>query len=211
MSEATAVRVAIDLLRVPSRARLIREAPLPHGMELLLRIAAGERSAIDAALVKTERSEAVLRQAAEFFIEQILLSPESQSYRVLGANHDAPSAELRRNMALLVRWMHPDVTESVDRSMFAGRVTLAWNDLKTAERRSAYDETHDNGMGSRNARNSKKNSSRPGRRSKLRRLSTNGSESGKMIRSENATGHDAARQPSLLRRAWLLLLRRSRG
>ena len=28
---------------------------------------------------------------------------------------------------------------SGDRSLFAGRVTLAWEDLKTAERRAAYD------------------------------------------------------------------------
>jgi hypothetical protein len=42
-------------------------------------------------------------------------------------------------MALLLRWLHPDSDRHEQRVVFAARVTRAWNDLKTNERRVAYD------------------------------------------------------------------------
>jgi DnaJ-class molecular chaperone len=46
---------------------------------------------------------------------------------------------LRQNLALLLRWLHPDISENAQRSIFVTRVTTAWNDLKTPEKRAAYD------------------------------------------------------------------------
>jgi hypothetical protein len=138
---ATAVRVAIDLIQMPSRARMIRQAPLPDGMPLLLRIAAMEPDATAEAAKLTGRTSDVVLQAAAFFVEQILLAPDADSYRVLGATRQSSSTELRRNMALLVRWLHPDIKLTSDRATFVNRVTFAWDDLKTAERRAAYDLT----------------------------------------------------------------------
>lgn len=85
----------------------------------------------------TGRSEGQLRHAASFFVEQILLADSSDFHRVLGGDCDTPVDLLRRHMALMMRWSHPDVVQagsSVDRSVFAGRVTGAWNALKTQER-----------------------------------------------------------------------------
>ena len=143
MVDATALKVAIDLLHVPSRVRPMRSAALPDGVLALLQIAAGDEETTSRATELTGRTQVVVRDAATFFIEQILLAPESDSYRVLGASPQASSGDLRRNMALLLRWLHPDMERNgsgnADRSVFAGRVTLAWDDLKTAERRAAYD------------------------------------------------------------------------
>jgi DnaJ domain len=136
---ATAVRVAIDLIQMPSRARMMRDAALPDGMPLLLRIAAMEADAIAEAAKLTGRTTEVVQQAAAFFVEQILLAPDSNSYRVLGATPQASSSDLRRNMAYLVRWLHPDTQLTTDRTTFVNRVTFAWDDLKTADRRAAYD------------------------------------------------------------------------
>jgi hypothetical protein len=86
----------------------------------------------------TGASAAVVTEAASFFIEQAMLHPDADSYRVLGASSNATSSDLRRNMSLLLRWLHPDRSTS-ERSVFAHRVTRAWNDLKTDERRMAYD------------------------------------------------------------------------
>jgi hypothetical protein len=144
---AAAIRVAIDLLQMPSRARMIREAPLPDGMSLLLRIAAMEPEAVAEAATLTGRPEHMVRQAAAFFVEQIMLAPDADRYRVLGANPQASSADLRRNMALLVRWLHPDTKgagagiAATDRASYVGRVTFAWDGVKTPERRAAYDLT----------------------------------------------------------------------
>ena len=138
MSDRMALRIAIDLMHVPSQVRLLRSEPLPDGVQMLLRIAAGDEETEHAAVDLTGRSRDVVRQAATFFIEQILFAPETDSYRVLGASPQASAEELRRNVALLLRWLHPDLDPRGARSIFIGRVTAAWNDLKTPERRAAY-------------------------------------------------------------------------
>src|SRR5262249_49864496 len=43
------------------------------------------------------------------------------------------------NLALLVRWLHLDVELGAEHRTFLRRVTTAWNDVKTPERRAAYD------------------------------------------------------------------------
>ena len=87
----------------------------------------------------TGRAEPFVTEAAAFFVEQILLDPDADSYRVLGSVPSSSSADLRRNMALLVRWLHPDVAKGADRSRYVARVTYAWDDVKTPDRRSSYD------------------------------------------------------------------------
>lgn len=139
MGEAAAVRQALDLMHVPSRVRMTRTDPLPTGVEILLRIAAGDAEALTKAAELTGRDKQEIEGAAGFYIEQILLSSEADSYRVLGASEHASPGELRRNMALLMQWLHPDKNVEGDRSIFASRITRAWENLKTQERRTAYD------------------------------------------------------------------------
>jgi len=133
------VRVAIDLMHSPSQARRIRSAPLPDDVIVLLRIASGDKEAISQAAGKLGRSRETVREAATFYVVQILLFPEADSYRVLGAGPQATNGELRRNMSILLRWLHPDLDPKGELSVFAARVTRAWNDLKTPERRAEYD------------------------------------------------------------------------
>lgn len=140
MLDTDALKVALDLVHVPSQAGYLRTNRLPAGTVDLLKIASGDRDAIGAACEQTGRSSAIIERAAAFFIEQVLLSPDADSYRVLGTDRGASGGELRRNMALLLKFMHPDVAEA--QSLFARRVTQAWNDLKSPERRAAYDHAH---------------------------------------------------------------------
>ena len=140
MDHLATIMMSLDLLRVPSRVRLMRSAPLPDGAVTLLRIASGDDALARQASAAAGTSSAIIREAAGFFIEQAMLHSEADSYRVLGVEPEASSTELRRNMALLLRWLHPD-HGSGDRSVFAHRVTSAWNDLKTDERRAAYDRS----------------------------------------------------------------------
>jgi DnaJ domain len=144
MSCGMALKIAIDLLHVPSQVRLYRSGPLPDDVLTLLRIVAGDTDAERAAAALTDRPPEVVRRAAAFFIEQILFAPDADSYQVLGANPQASSAELRRNIGLLLRWLHPDLDPRGERSIFIGRVTAAWNDLKTPERRATYDKAQRN-------------------------------------------------------------------
>lgn len=149
-----AIKLAVDLLLMPSRLRFARKQMLPPELSLLLRIAAGDEETAEAAAHDLKRPQGLIVEASRFFIEQILLAPEADSYRVLGATRHAPAGDLRRNMALLLRSLHPDVEHEL-RSVFAQRITAAWDNLKTSERRAAYDRELD-----RHERRSGKNGSR---------------------------------------------------
>lgn len=127
MSEA--MRDAVDLLHLPSQARAMRAAPLPGGINLLLRVATGDRDALDSAKQLTKRSADVNRNAAAFFIEQVLLHSEDH-HRNLGVTEQASPAERRAHMALLLKWLHPDVSQDAHKARLARRVIAAWNAIK---------------------------------------------------------------------------------
>jgi hypothetical protein len=141
MTDHSALWMAIDLLNAPARVKMMRSAPLPSDISALLRITASDESVIWEAVRATGQPEQKIKEAAGFFIEQMLFYPGADSYRVLGVRPEATDGELRRNMSLLLRWLHPDRRRQNERSVFATRVTRAWNDLKTPERRAAYDRS----------------------------------------------------------------------
>lgn len=137
--EIAALRTALYVTAIPSRCPQLRNEPLSAGVGLLLRIVANERRAIDLYAARMDKPPQELREAAAFYLEQALFAPQADSYRVLGASRHASAAELRRNFVLLCRWLHSDLCEELQRSVFLLRVTQAWNNLKTPERRAAYD------------------------------------------------------------------------
>jgi hypothetical protein len=141
VTDHSALWMAIDLLHAPARVKTVRSAPLPSDISALLRITAGDEKASSEAVQATGHPEQTIKEAAGFFIEQMLFYPAADSYRVLGVSPEATDGELRRNMSLLLRWLHPDRRRQNERSVFAARVTRAWNDLKTPERRAAYDRS----------------------------------------------------------------------
>lgn len=136
--EINALRVALYLTAIPSHCGQLRNAPLPDGVDALLRIVANDGDATERYAKRLEQTPTELRDAAAFYLEQIMLMPDADSYRVLGTHRHAPATELRRNLVLLCRWLHSDICEDLPRSIFFLRVMQAWNDLKTPERRAAY-------------------------------------------------------------------------
>ncbi len=137
MSREAALRAALNLFRMPTQARMLRVSSLPDGVTLMLKVAVREEDALTEAVALTKRGANDLVDASGFFIEQVLLYPDADSYRVLGADPDASTSELRSHMALLMRWLHPDVDPS--RAYLANRVLRAWDDVKSPERRQALD------------------------------------------------------------------------
>jgi len=205
MDHAPALRVAFDLIHFPSQVRLIRATPLPEDLLVLLRIAAGDEEMTLQAMKSSGRSLPAVREAAGFFIEQILLFPDADSYRVLGASPDATGGELRRNMALLLRWLHPDLDRQGERSVFAGRVTRAWNDLKTPERRASYDRSMRKSLAEKSLFR-KKGMSRGQKRGSSRRLDSGYQRPGAYPRSFHIYSDQRL---GLLRRLALLLFGRT--
>jgi hypothetical protein len=129
-SQTQALKAALDLLRMPSQVRVMRSAPLPPGVLLLLRLAAAESEAEREAGKINKRVPDANREAAIFFIEQILLASNSDPYRVLGLDDTATTTELRRHMAFLLKWLHPDLSSDPHKARLAQRVLVAWNELK---------------------------------------------------------------------------------
>jgi hypothetical protein len=114
MGSVAAIRAAIDVYLLPSRIRRLKQFPLPEGVTLVLRVAVGDVEAVQEATAATGKPAEFVLAAAAFFIEQILLDPAGDSYRLLGVRPGAANAELRRNMALLLRWLHPDVCQNAE-------------------------------------------------------------------------------------------------
>lgn len=205
MADRMALKVAIDLMHVPSQVRLVRFEPLPEGVLTLLRIAAGDGETECTAAALIDRPPDIVRQAAAFFIEQILFAPDSDSYRILGADSRATASELRRNAALLLRWLHPDVDALGERSIFVSRVTQAWNNLKTPERRAAYDDLlrYEKARSGRRSR-----SGRSRRRSPARGKHSGGGTDQKDQADAIPDRLRALGRPGFLRRALSVLLQR---
>jgi hypothetical protein len=204
MLDRMALKIAIDLMHVPSQVRLFRSEPLPDGVLMLLRIAAGDEEAEKMAVDLTGRSPEIVRQATRFFIEQILFAPEADSYRALGANPQTSPSELRRNVALLLRSLHPDVDHRGERSIFVGRVTTAWNNLKTPERRTAYDAQLLNARAHKRSR-SKTGKSHSGRQNSATAF-TGGTAQSRFARGARLTR--SATKVGFLRRALSVLFHR---
>lgn len=157
MTHTAAIQVALALVERPTNVSRARTMTLPLDMTTLLRVAAGDAVTLSDIETQTSRSQRELQRAAVFFIEQVLLAPDADSFRVLGCVPSADASELRNHMALLMRVFHPDVVghhgsaPGLDRSVFAERVTQAWEDLKTEGRRADYRvrlERHAKGGGS---------------------------------------------------------------
>ena len=145
MSSGEALGAALSLIRYPRLALRARKTPLPKGITLLLEVAAGQEEALVEARSLTGQTDKDLKEAAGFFVEQVLLSKATDYYRVLGCDRKDSPVLLRRHMALIMKWLHPDVVSDdctaagFDRSLYASHVTKAWDALKTEERREAYD------------------------------------------------------------------------
>lgn len=142
MSDLDALRLALYVFHLPSAVRQARERQLPTGVPRLLEVAAREPGAAESAGLALERPPEVVRDACSFFIEQVLLAPGADAYRILGSERSVSEATLRRHMALMQRWAHPDLDRSGEKAGHASRVAAAWESLKTQERRAAYDAAH---------------------------------------------------------------------
>ena len=131
---------ALALARAPRGPRPGPSDRLPDGVFLLLRIAAGEEQALQAARERAQEDSAKLREAATFYLQQVLFAPESDSYRVLGVNPDESEERLREHYRWLARWLHPDRNQDEWEAHYAERVNQAWQNVRNAERRQRYDE-----------------------------------------------------------------------
>jgi hypothetical protein len=135
-----ALSSALALRRSPRTALPETSGFLPPGVLLLIRIVAGDETAIAEARLASAEPIEVLREASGFYLQQILFAADANSYRVLGVNPGEEDARIREHYRWLARWLHPDRNPDEWEVVYADRVSNAWQNLRTPERRVRYDE-----------------------------------------------------------------------
>jgi hypothetical protein len=130
MSGAQGINLALDLARIPALAHSIEKPPLPTDIFEVMRIAAGSPEACQLASRATGQPATVLIEAARFYVQQVLLRPDADSYRVLGLPPGASRELARCHLRWLLQWLHPDVNRDWD-SVYAERVLKAWREVST--------------------------------------------------------------------------------
>ncbi len=134
--------LAVAFHQAPARfPELMRgQGQLPEGVDVLLRLAGG--GSVEEGLPTPPFISAdELKSAALFFVEQVLLARDANHYRVLGVNPAASLEEIKEHHRLLMRLFHPDrkVELAEGREAIAARVNRAYNELRVADKREAYD------------------------------------------------------------------------
>lgn len=140
MERATALEQAIYLLLMPAAVRQFRQAPLPEDVRLLLRILADDGEAQATAVEICGKPAATIVSAAEFYTKEILFAPGATAYRALGCEPRATRDDLRANMILLMRWLHPDTANGPRDGDLFEKVRRAWQIMRSDEGRAAYDQ-----------------------------------------------------------------------
>lgn len=143
-AKGTALEWALALSRAPMERHALRQRALPEGIDAVLGIAADAApDRLQQAVRASGESAASVREAARFYVREILLFPAADAYRTLGVPRGADSATIKAHHRLLQHWLHPDRTTSADDAVFATRVNTAWNQLRNPARREAYDAALD--------------------------------------------------------------------
>ena len=138
MTAATAIGRAVGLALHPELEDSL-DGVLPKDTVLLVRVASGDKEALAEGMGATGHGAEFLRKAAERYLLQVVFRKDADSYTLLCASPSATREELRANMALLVHWLHPDVSNLPNSSVLSERVIKAWSDLKSHKKRSDYD------------------------------------------------------------------------
>jgi len=137
MSASEALDLALALHANPRQSIDLRARPLPaEGVATLLRLALPQPDALKEVVESTGLDEALLTDAARFFVEQQMLVQECEHdpWRVLGLPPGSGEGRLREHHRLLVRLVHPDRNSDWPPA-FADRVNKAWRQLRRPEGR----------------------------------------------------------------------------
>jgi hypothetical protein len=139
MARPGALHLALDLAAMPVLANIMQQQPLPRDVLEVIKIAARCPETTAHAERMTGRSAEIVRQAAMLYLQTILFAGGADHYRILGVAPAAPQDQIREHMRWLMKWLHPDRQRSAWEASFAARVLVAWDALKSPERRERYD------------------------------------------------------------------------
>jgi hypothetical protein len=134
MKGVEAIDIAVEIYRKPARARSLHRHDVPPGMLKLIKIAAGTEDEVDA-LVGGQKSEALpVKEAAVFYLQQLLMNAGNDDYRQLGLSRGATLQDVKDHKRMLLKWLHPDRNPSAWEQVLFGRVKASADRLEGAIR-----------------------------------------------------------------------------
>lgn len=125
MNKRGAIELALDLYRHPIKVKSVRAAPLPLDVLQLVRIVAGSDDEIAALALPDFKSASEMREAAVFFIQQIMFQTGNAPRRILGLSEDASAQQIKDHKRLLLKWLHPDRNQNTWERVYFQRVIQA--------------------------------------------------------------------------------------
>ncbi|WP_301101390.1 J domain-containing protein [Propionivibrio sp.] len=141
MSSNALLEQALAFYRTPARFLDFRDPGRPLGGDVrpLLRLAGGatpESLKLAPGLASTNEWQA----AARFFVEQVLLAPGADYYRLHGVTVRATDVEIKAHHRLLMRFLHPDREHSDEawHTAAAARINQAYAILRDTDKRAQY-------------------------------------------------------------------------
>lgn len=137
--EGDALEVAIALWRSPTMRQALRQRPLPGDVGEVIELAAGAPGPLAAAAARTGERPEQLLEAVRFYLREVLLFSGADAYRVLGVSSQAGAAQIKAHHRALQHWLHPDRQGSNWEAVYATRINAAWSELRSTQRRIAYD------------------------------------------------------------------------
>lgn len=117
----------IALMRCPALAPVMVARDVPSDVFEVMRVAADPEACRAAAKILGIPA-AILDVAAKHYVKQVLLHPNASYHRMLGIAPNASREEARRNLAWLLRWLHPDRNRSWD-AVHTRRIVAAWHEI----------------------------------------------------------------------------------
>jgi hypothetical protein len=134
MKSSAAIHRALDAYRKPVLARALRRADVPPGMLSLIKIAAGAEDEIAEWVSQDIGEAALLKDAASFYLQQLLTQADGDSHRQLGLRPDATPQDVKDHKRWLLKWLHPDRNGNQWEHVLFHRVTSAAERLEAAMR-----------------------------------------------------------------------------
>jgi len=131
MAGPRGIDLALDLARMPVLAHSIDKPPLPSDIFEVMQIATASPEVCQLAARATGQPASVLVEAARFYLQQVLLRPDADPYRVLGLAPGASRELARCHLRCLLQWLHPDVNKDLD-SVYTERVLKAWREVSVS-------------------------------------------------------------------------------
>jgi hypothetical protein len=130
MNTRGAVELALDLYRHPIKVTAARKSALPADILALIRIVAGSDDEMAALDLPDVKSPTEMREAAAFFMQQVMFQKDNDSHRILGLNSKSTAQQIKDHKRLLLKWLHPDRNQNKWERVYFQRVLHAAEKLE---------------------------------------------------------------------------------